>query len=49
MTLELISGRVRFTWNVGGGTAYVEHELRIEPASSFGDEESKWYKVAVQR
>ncbi len=49
MTLELVSGHVRFSWNVGGGTANVEHGLPIEPASSFGDEKDKWYKVYAQR
>ena len=49
MSLELIDQRVRFAWNVGGGSSLVDHLLEVEPAKDTDAEQDKWYRVVAQR
>ncbi|XP_076178093.1 laminin subunit alpha-1-like [Ptiloglossa arizonensis] len=47
MALEIINRRVRFVWNVGGGTGFLTHPEVIE-SGDFQDDRS-WYRIEAER
>jgi len=49
MSLELIDRKVRFAWDVGGGSSLVEHLLEVEAAKDQSTEHDKWYRVVAHR
>ena len=49
LSLELIDRRVRFAWDVGAGSSFVDHMLEIQSADQFGEEQQKWYRVVAKR
>ena len=49
LAVELRNGRVRFSWNAGGGVGFVEDTTVIQSETSIGKETDKWYKVIAQR
>jgi laminin alpha 1/2 len=49
MSIELIDRKVRFAWDVGGGSSLVEHLLEIESAKDQSSEHDMWYRVVAQR
>lgn len=49
LAVELRDSKVRFSWNVGGGTGVVNHNLVIESDHGAPRETEKWYSVEAQR
>ena len=47
--MELRQGKVRFSWNNGGGMASVEHDAEIKAETSLISETERWYKVIAER
>ena len=46
MVIELVSNKIRFSWDVGGGLGLITHFIPID-ASTNSDE--IWYKVYAER
>ena len=49
LAVELRQGKVRFSWNNGGGMASIDHDLEIKAQSSLLSETERWYKVIAER
>ncbi|XP_066580920.1 laminin subunit alpha-1 [Prorops nasuta] len=47
LALEMIDRKIRFVWNIGGGTGVLTHPEIIESGSF--DEDSSWYRVEAER
>lgn len=47
LALEMANRKIRFLWNVGGGTGVVTHPQIIEGGNF--DEDDKWYRIEAQR
>lgn len=47
LALEIVNRRVRFLWNVGGGTGIVTHPEVIE-SGDFQDDRF-WYRIEAER
>ncbi|KAH3697066.1 hypothetical protein DPMN_084551 [Dreissena polymorpha] len=49
LAVELRDGRVRFTWNVGGGIGVVTDNKKVVSEVSTIKESEKWYRVKAER
>ncbi|XP_048508975.1 laminin subunit alpha-1 [Athalia rosae] len=47
VALEMVNRRIRFVWNVGGGTGVVIHPEVIEPGDIQSD--NYWYRIEAER
>ncbi|XP_046413773.1 laminin subunit alpha-1-like [Neodiprion fabricii] len=47
VALEMVNRKIRFVWNVGGGTGIVTHPEVIEPGDITGD--NFWYRIEAER
>lgn len=47
MALEMVDGKIRFVWNVGGGTGVLTHPEIIENGDPNDDD--FWYRIEVER
>lgn len=43
----MVNRRIRFLWNVGGGTGVVTHPEVLEPGDIKGD--NSWYRIEAVR
>ena len=49
MAIELRKRKIRFSWNVGGGTGFVDSDVIIESQTDIIKETEKWYQVKAER
>ncbi|KAI1284885.1 Laminin subunit alpha-2 [Halotydeus destructor] len=49
MAIEMVSRKIRFLWNAGGGTQIIEHDLNIETNDPWLLKDNQWYKIHVNR
>lgn len=49
LALEMVDRKIRFVWNVGGGTQVLTHPLDLLPISDDLNDDSRWYHILVQR
>lgn len=47
MALEMIDRRIRFSWDVGKGTATLQHPMQLMSGKDFDIE--RWYKITINR
>ena len=47
MALEMIERKIRFVWNVGGGTGVLTHPEIIESGDPRDD--NFWYRIEAER
>ncbi|GBN27693.1 hypothetical protein AVEN_165855-1, partial [Araneus ventricosus] len=48
MALEMVNRRIRFLWNVGGGTHSITHPKEIETNDELSKKE-QWFKIEANR
>ncbi|XP_067126672.1 LOW QUALITY PROTEIN: laminin subunit alpha lam-3-like [Centruroides vittatus] len=49
MAVEMVNRKIRFLWNAGGGTQFIQHDLTIETNDQQLSRNEQWYKIEVQR
>ena len=49
LAVELRRGKVRFSWNNGGGMASIEHDEEIKSEIDVISETESWYRVIAER
>jgi len=49
LAIEMVDRRIRFLWNIGDGTALVEHDEEIESFVGKADERDMWYRIHAER
>lgn len=47
LAIDMLDRKIRFLWNVGGGTGYVTHPEILETGSVY--DESSWYQIEANR
>ncbi|CAN7938715.1 unnamed protein product, partial [Ixodes hexagonus] len=49
MAIEMVNRKIKFSWNAGGGTHSITHNMVIETNERQLERDSRWYKVEVFR
>jgi len=49
LALEMVDRKIRFLWNVGGGTQVLTHPLRLLPSPDDLSDDSRWYHIQARR
>lgn len=49
MAIEMVNRKIRFLWNVGGGTQVITHSKEIETNSEQLLKNEQWFKIEANR
>ena len=53
LAIEMINRQIRFSWNVGGGTQHITHNVSLETSFGTGigiaSQDHMWYRITAER
>ena len=53
LAIEMIDRKIRFSWNVGGGTQHITHNVTLETSFGTGlgiaSQDHMWYRITAER